>query len=437
MRRRRVLPMRRKQRGHWLAWLVFVLLGVGTAGVWWLSQPARFVIAVGQSVFDEQKVVNALVEALARERAGIRLSVLLTDGPGASAQMLAERKADLAVVRSDIEVPRGVTSIIGLRRFYPVLITAEARGIKRINDLRGKRIGIGREPTQNQALAQGVLAHWALQAGDYTLVPLAANDIIDAVRSKQIDAFFSISAAGSRPTARLTELIREAWGPKLVLLPFDDVAAIAGKLRGIETGELVKGYFGGNPAQPDKDLDTIAVSNRIVVSERITNDMAVELTRKLLDLRDKRFSETPELLAIDAPTRTNPTLPVHLGTAAHLDGTHEKFFDRHATLMFLGLVMLGMLGSLFTALQSRLRARERRASLVSVQRVLALGDSIAASTDAHAIRTAVDEADQLLQDAILRFARAEIDANALMAVQTAVDRARRAAERWRAPPVEG
>ena len=103
----------------WAACLLLALtLLVGVAVVMFL-QPVVLVIAAGQAEQDEQKVVQLLVEKLAKERSGVRLVPLWTNGSAESAAALNTGKADLAVIRSDIVVGRGANSLVSLRKFNP------------------------------------------------------------------------------------------------------------------------------------------------------------------------------------------------------------------------------------------------------------------------------------------------------------------------------
>ena len=305
-KRREVSLFRRSGRflsKHALPWAVFGLLCASLASVWWWERPTRLKIAVSQSEIDESKVVQALVDALVKERADVRLTIQVTNGPEESAQALDRDEVDLAVVRSDIQVGRGATSIMELRKFFPMIVTKQGNRIEKIGDLRGKRVGIAPLPLHNRVFAAEVLLHWGLKEKDYTFVFLEPGDLLKLAKGGKLDALFSTSALGNRPTRRANDLLRSVWGAQLLLIPFEDVAALAGKIRGVEEGELVKGYFGGNPAKPEEDLETIALTNRLVASEKVTIPVAVTLTKVLLSLRDKKQLETPELISLTAPSQ--------------------------------------------------------------------------------------------------------------------------------------
>lgn len=413
---------------HALPWAVFGLLCVSLASLWWWEQPTRLTIAVSQNEMDEPKVVQALMEALVKERADVRLSIHVTQGPEESAQALDRGVVDLAVVRSDIQVGRGATSVMELRKFFPMLVTKPGNRIEKIADLRGKRVGIAALPLHNRVFAAEVLSHWGLKEKDYSFVYLDPGDLQKLVKEGKIDALFAISALGNRPIRRANELLRSVWGAQLLLIPFEDVAALSGKIRGVEEGELVKGYLGGSPAKPEEDLATIALSNRLVASEKVTIPEAVTLTKALLSLHDKKQLETPELISITVPSKTSPSLPVHPGTVQQGDGTYQNFLDRYTNHFYVALAVIGGLGSLLTTLLTHGKHLVRDRSVRDVRQVLLLGDLLAKDTDRESVALRLTEADKILQETLISCAAGDVEHSVLMAMQVAVARCHRAAE---------
>lgn len=412
---------------HALPWAAFMLLCLALALAWWWSRPIRLVVAVSQNEFDEPKVVQALIDELSKERADVRLTMLITPGLEQNAQALDRGDADLAVIRSDMPVGSGASSLMEFRRFFPMLVTKQGNRIEKLADLRGKRIGIAAAPNHNRVFAAQVLLHWGLKENDYTFIFLAPGDLLRMVKAGKIDALFSIYAFGNRPVARSIEALRGAWGPQLKLIPFDDVSALAGKVRGIEEGEVSKGYLAGNPAKPEEDLETIALTNRIVASDKVGVAAAVTLTKTLLTLRDKKQIETPELVSMVAPGRTNPTLPVHPGTVQQTDGTYQGLLDRYTNHFYVGLAILGGLGSLFTSLIAHGKSLTRERSVRDLRQVLLLGDLIAQDTEKTLVESRLAEADKILQETLLACAAGDIEHSVLTAMQVAVTRCHRAA----------
>jgi TRAP transporter TAXI family solute receptor len=412
----------------WAALLLLtVVLTVGVA-VALFMRPVVLVIASAQGDQSEQKVVQLLIDTLAKERSGVRLVPLWTNGASESAAALTAGKADLAVIRSDVVVGRGASSLVSLRTFNPVLFTKKGMKITTLSDLRGKRIGIGGQGDMNQLLFRQILSQRGLQEQDYTLVPLKRGEQSDFANQGKIDAFFSVSAGRTRSNESFNDNIRKSWGEKLVVVTFDDAAALALRIRGVETGEIVKGFFGGDPPKPEEDTDTIVVSNRFVASEKVSPNAAVVLTRTLFAMRDQRQSEVPELLAIAAPARDVPTLPVHPGTVQLLDGVYQDFMDRYINHMFIAAALLGTLGSVVPAINARRRRVQREKSVEDLNYLFELSERITQENDPLLVRQYLKEADTIFQRSQIACAEGQVSSGTLLALQAAVNRCHRTAE---------
>ena len=413
---------------HWVAWLLLVLALVAGAAVVAYLRPVVLVIAAGQTEQDEKKVVQLLVDTLAKERVGVRLVPLWTAGFSESAAALSSGRADLAVIRSDVDVGRGASSLVSLRKFYPVLFTNQGTKITKISDLRGKKIGVGGQGELNRILIRQILSDRGLLEPDYTLVPLKIGEQADYASQGKIDAFFSVSAGRTQSNASFNDNIRKAWGEKFVVVTLDDAAALALRFRGVETGEIVKGFFGGDPPKPEEATDTITLSNRIVGSDKVSPQAAVVLTRTLFSLRDQRQLEVPEVLAIAAPSRDVPTLPVHPGTVQLLDGVYQDFLDRYINHMFISVAALGAFGSAVTAINARRRRGQRESAVEDLQYLFGLSDRIAQQDDALQARQHLAEVDTIFQRNMIACAQGHVSSGALVAIQAAVNRCHRAAE---------
>jgi TRAP transporter TAXI family solute receptor len=412
----------------WVACLLLVLVLAVAIALALFMRPVVLVIAAGQADQDEKKVVQLLVETLAKERSSVRLVPLWTNGMSESAAALSSGKADLAVIRSDVVVGRGATSLVSLRKFNPVLFTKKSTKITKLSDLSGKRVGIGGQGDLNQLLFRQILSQRGLQEQDYTLVPLKRGEQADYANEGKIDAFFSVSAGRTRSNETFNDNLRKSWGEKLVVVTFEDAAALALRIRGVETGEIVKGFFGGDPPKPEEDTDTIVLSNRLVASEKVSPNTAVVLTRTLFALRDQRQSEVPELLAIAAPARDVPTLPVHPGTIQLLDGVYQDFLDRYINHMFIAVAFLGALGSGVPAINARRRRVQREKSVEDLNYLFGLSDRIAQESDPVLTRQHLKEVDTIFQRSLVACAEGHVSSGTLVAIQAAVNRCHRAAE---------
>src|ERR1700731_3319122 len=103
--------------------LAGVLAIVGTvAGIYYFAmRPEILRIAVGPANSDDVKVVQALTQAFTQVHSHIRLRPIQTEGAAASSQALADGKADLAIIRGDLDVPKDAEAVATLRKNVAVL----------------------------------------------------------------------------------------------------------------------------------------------------------------------------------------------------------------------------------------------------------------------------------------------------------------------------
>src|SRR5258708_11128101 len=85
-------------------------------------------IAVGPANSEDIKVVQALTQAFSHAHGQVRLRPMQTDGATASAQALSEGKADLAIIRGDLEVPKNAQAVATLRKNVAVLWVPPRQG---------------------------------------------------------------------------------------------------------------------------------------------------------------------------------------------------------------------------------------------------------------------------------------------------------------------
>jgi DNA-binding transcriptional LysR family regulator len=100
---------------------ILAVVGALAGGYYFAMRPVTLRIAVGPANSDDIKVVQALTQAFTQAHSYVRLRPMQTDGSAASAQALAEGKADLAIIRGDLDVPKNAQAVATLRKNVAVL----------------------------------------------------------------------------------------------------------------------------------------------------------------------------------------------------------------------------------------------------------------------------------------------------------------------------
>lgn len=161
------------------------------------------------------------------QAAGVALDTLPSEGSVANIRLLAERRAQFAIVQNDI----AAAAYAGKGRFAGVpqadlravaslfpeavhLVTRAGAGIASVVDLRGKRVELGPEGSGTRANALAILAAHgvkveALAAAGHSPLPQAAAALVDG----KADALFATAHAPAPELQRLAARIALAWVP--------------------------------------------------------------------------------------------------------------------------------------------------------------------------------------------------------------------------------
>src|SRR3954468_17112073 len=148
---------------------ILAVFGALAGSYYFAMRPVSLRIAVGPANSDDIKVVQALTQAFAQAHSRVRLRPMLTDGAAASAQALGEGRADLAIIRGDLEVPKNAQAVATLRKNVAVLwLPPAAKGqksgpkITKIQQLAGRRIGVVGRTAANLNLLKVILTQYGV-----------------------------------------------------------------------------------------------------------------------------------------------------------------------------------------------------------------------------------------------------------------------------------
>src|SRR5438552_10931373 len=190
---------------------VLAITGALAAGYYFAMRPVTLRIAVGPANSDDLRVVQALTQALNNQQRGqVRLRPLLTEGALASANLLGESKADLAIIRGDLEVPKNAQAVATLRKNVAVLwVPPAAKGkgkkagpkITKIPQLAGHRIGVVGRTQANVNLIKVILQQYGVDPSKVEIVQFPANEAADAMRNQKADAYLAAGPVNSKITS--------------------------------------------------------------------------------------------------------------------------------------------------------------------------------------------------------------------------------------------
>src|SRR3954453_7415405 len=381
---------------------VLAIVGALVAGYYFAMRPVTLRIAVGPVNTDDLKVVQNLTQAFNNQRDSVvRLRPVQTDGAAASASLLGDGKADLAIIRGDLEVPKNAQAVATLRKNVAVLWVppaAKAKGkkaapkITKIAQLAGRRIGVVGRTQANVNLVKVILQQYGVDPTKVEIVQFPVTEAVEAIRNQKADAYLAAGPVNSKITTdAIAASMRDGATP--TFLAIDSAEAIAQNPPAYEASEIPAGSFGGSPDRPEEEVKTISFSHHIVARRGISESTIAIFTRQLFAIRQTLKNEYPLAAKIETPdTDKDATIPAHPGAAAFVDGEEKTFLERYSDFIWWGLMGLSAMGSAGAWFAGYLKKDERIASNSQRDRLL---DMLAAAR----ICDSTEELDQMQTEA--------------------------------------
>jgi TRAP transporter TAXI family solute receptor len=401
---------------------LMAVLGIAAAAYYFAMRPVTLKLAVGPANSDDIKVAQTLAQAFNNQHnSQIRLRTVPTDGAVASAQAIAEGKADLAIIRGDLDVPKNAQAVATLRKNVAVLWVPPAAKVKgkkaapkitKIAQLAGRRIGVIGRTQANVTLLKVILKQYGVDPNKIEIIQFPANEAAEAIRNQKADAYIAAGPVNSKITTdAIIASSRDGGTP--TILAIDLAEAIAQNHPSYEPSEIPAGSFG---AVPEEEVKTISFAHHIVARRGLSESTVAAFTRQLFSARQALKNEFPLAAKIETPdTDKDATIPAHPGAAAFVDGEEKTFLDRYSDFIWWSLMALSAMGSAGAWFASYLKKDERSNNSSLRDRLL---DMIAAarktdSTDELDVLQA--EGDEILRETLQCFEHGAIEEGALIA----------------------
>lgn len=449
---------------------VFLLLGIVGAVFYFSAPPKPLRFAVGPPGSEDARLVQALSQQFARDRASIRLTPVYEEGAAAAARALDDNGADLAIVRRDLAYPQSGQAIAELRENLVAIIvpapgsqaTGEtkdaapkregkakkakstekpvAKPIEKIDDLEGRRIGVVGHSLANTEVLDVILKQYQIAPDKVTVVHLDPRDIEGSLRGHPVDAIIAIGPVASPVLANAIAASSKGKA-RPSLLKIGAAEAIEARYPVYESSEIKAGVLGGQSPLPEEAVTTISFKHYVVARNTVAENTVAEFTRLLFAARQSLGADYPVLAKMEKPdTDRDAAVPAHPGAAAFLDNDQKTFFDKYSDYLYFGLMLMSGLGSGLAWLLSYARADYRLKRLKTLDRLLAI---VKAAREAKTVEELVrlrEEGDAVLARTIRQVEANQLDESALMAFSLALDQAqlaiadRRAALALGVPP---
>ncbi|MEU2133301.1 TAXI family TRAP transporter solute-binding subunit [Streptomyces sp. NPDC018352] len=299
--------------------------------LWWLlplGQPAptgtlTFSTGVRSGVY--QRYGERLKGDLARDLPKVSIRLQTSEGSQQNIARVATGQADFTIATTDALATYlrsgkpGADRLRGCVRLYDdyiQLVVPRDSEVRKVSDLRGKRVGVGQRGSGVRLVADRLLTAAGLDpAKDVTPVPAGIDTMPEQLEDKRLDAFFW---SGGLPTSAVQEL-SDRFAIRLVPLEaplVKKLQAAGGSARYYRSAMMPADAYGN--AQQDQAVPTVAVANVLVTTDRSDPALTEAFTRTVIDSRDRIGREVHAAQLVDLRTAiyTDP-LPLHEGASRY------------------------------------------------------------------------------------------------------------------------
>jgi uncharacterized protein len=240
--------------------------------------------------------------------------ILIKDGGSDIAFTLADTALDAVEGREAFKEPVPMRVLAQIYDNYTQVVVKAGSDIKSIEDLKGKRVSVGAPNSGTEVIADRLLEAAGIDPkGAIKRQGLGVEESVQAMKDGSIDAFFW---SGGLPTGAITDLVTS---DKIRLLDTtvytDKLTAKYGDVYRDDT--IPKGTYKG----VDEDVPTIAVPNYLVVSEKMDDGLAHDLTKLLFDQKADLEAVHPEAKNLDPKRGAEVISPIELHPGA------KKYYD--------------------------------------------------------------------------------------------------------------
>jgi TRAP transporter TAXI family solute receptor len=233
---------------------------------------------------------GGLAAVLSKHVAGMQATAEVTGGSVDNLNLIASGKpyVGFSMVDAALDASKGKDKFEGrpvnlrtLLVLYPNrmhVVTTEATGIKKMSDLKGKRIATGSAGSATEVMSIRLLEAAGLDPNkDVTRERLSVAESVNAIKDRKIEAFFWV---GGLPTAAVTDLANTP-GTKIRMIDHADAVAAMNKKYGnlYYADTIPKATYSGMAA----DNKMASVANILLVNANMPDDQAYKIVKAVFD----------------------------------------------------------------------------------------------------------------------------------------------------------
>jgi uncharacterized protein len=286
------------------------------------AQAQNISIATGGTGGVYYPLGGGMAAVLSKYVPGMQATAEVTGGSVANLQLIGTGKPYIALTMADATldaykgqdkftgkpVPVRTLAVLYPNRMHVVSITAS--GIKKMADLKGKRVSTGSGGSATEVMAFRVIEAAGLDKDkDMTRERLGVAESVNALKDRKIDGFFWV---GGLPTAAVTDLANSP-GVTIQMVDHAELVPAMNKKYGnlYVKDRIPKEIYKGMTV----DNQQATVMNILVAHEKMDNQTAYNIVKTLFDKRDDliRAHKEAENIKLENQKTEASSVPWHPG----------------------------------------------------------------------------------------------------------------------------
>ena len=266
---------------------------------------------------------GGLAAVLSKHVSGMQATAEVTGGSVDNLNLIASGKpyVGFSMVDAALDASKGKDKFEGrpvnlrtLLVLYPNrmhVVTTEATGIKKMSDLKGKRIATGSAGSATEVMSIRLLEAAGLDPNkDVTRERLSVAESVNAIKDRKIEAFFWV---GGLPTAAVTDLANTP-GTKIRMIDHADAVAAMNKKYGnlYYADTIPKATYSGMAA----DNKMASVANILVVHANMPDDQAYKIVKAVFDHQKDLIAVHQEYANVKLANQKQASTPIEFHPGA-------------------------------------------------------------------------------------------------------------------------
>ena len=339
----------RRQRYAFIALTLLIAVG-GALAARLLVAERNLVFAVSHKDSSSDLFARNLQDIAARNR-GVRIVVQNFDGPTAAVQQFAQRRADIAIIRSDSRTPPRARAVAQLEHSILLIAAPKNSPPKSISALKGKKLAIIATDARDLALVRDILARFDIPEST-------------ALEQRKPEEWASLFEPGGPAAvffmARKSGLAADRFWlgrnqkPNFKLIDLDGAKGISDRMHGVANESIEAGEIIPSPQVPEEETDTIAVDDLLIARQGLPDAVGRALVAAIFENKDQLAVPGRYATNIQPPnTEKEAAVLAHPSAAAYFEDQTKTLIERYSDVLFLVLWIASLVGSAFLWLYSQ------------------------------------------------------------------------------------